>query len=249
MDMKEYLSTHFVVVGHRGLPSVYIENTYTSFEKAFEYTDLVELDIHLSRDNHAYVIHDFNLKNITGLNKVIENLRSYEIDEIKIENEKIPSLEYILKNFPDKYFFIELKTIDDSGNLIKNDIEKEAIRIIKKYKMEKHVCIISFNPYSLRNTHVLDMDIFLGLDYAETSEKYMGKIRYEDLHEMGISVYLPEYSAKNLPEFIDLRNKGIYIIPWTVNDEKSANEIYSSNLNGFITNKVDFLSKFQKETI
>lgn len=246
MDMKSYLSMHFVVVGHRGLSSTYIENTYTSFEKAFEYTDVVELDVHLSKDNHVYVIHDFNLKNITGLNKVVENLKSYEIDEIKIENENIPSLEYILKNFPDKYFFIELKSIDDSGNLVKNDIEKETIKVIKKYKMENHVCVISFNPYSLRNMHILDRNIFLGLDYADTSEKYMGKIKYEDLNELGISVFLPEYNTKNLQDFVNLKNEGIYVIPWTVDDEKSANEINSSNLNGFITNKVDILSKFHK---
>src|SRR5688500_1429540 len=46
-------------VGHRGAMGLRPENTLTSFELAFDLgAHMVELDVHLSSDGHAVVIHD-----------------------------------------------------------------------------------------------------------------------------------------------------------------------------------------------
>ncbi len=246
MNIIDRMRSNFVIIGHRGLPSKYPENTVLSFKNAFKYTDFVELDVHLSKDNKVYVIHDFNLKKLGNVDKNIEDMYSYEIDNIKIGNENIPQLIELLNTFRDKYFLIELKTIDDSGRAIRNDVARKTIDVIKKSGMEKHVYIISFNPYSLNEAKKTDGNIPLGLDYCKTSRKYIGKIDYNDLKEMGISLFLPEFNMECKNIFLELMDKDIFVIPWTVDNKKDAIDAFNMNLNGIITNKVDELSQIKE---
>ena len=57
-----------LVVGHRGAMGLRPENTLESFELAFDLgSDLVELDVHLTRDGQAVVIHDDTLERTTDV--------------------------------------------------------------------------------------------------------------------------------------------------------------------------------------
>ena len=40
------------IFGHRGLPKIYEENTFTGINKAFDYCDYVEVDVRLTKDNN-----------------------------------------------------------------------------------------------------------------------------------------------------------------------------------------------------
>ena len=40
------------IFGHRGLPKIYGENTFTGINKAFDYCDYVEVDVRLTKDNN-----------------------------------------------------------------------------------------------------------------------------------------------------------------------------------------------------
>ena len=54
-------------IGHRGACGYEPENTILSFKKALELNvDMIEMDIHLSKDNHAIVIHDETLDRTTN---------------------------------------------------------------------------------------------------------------------------------------------------------------------------------------
>ncbi|WP_290703725.1 glycerophosphodiester phosphodiesterase family protein, partial [Ferroplasma sp. Type II] len=156
MNIKKYIQSNFIVVGHRGLPSRYVENTIESFENAFKYTDIVELDVHLSADGEVYIIHDFNLERLASLNEDIENLNSDSIDHLRVSRQKIPKLKDLLGLHRDKYFLVELKTIHDDGFMIKNELTKHTVRIIESMKMEERVCIISFDPYTIRRVRELN---------------------------------------------------------------------------------------------
>jgi len=56
-----------LVVGHRGFSGVAPENTVASFKKAMEIgVDMIELDVHLSKDGQVVVIHDDTLNRTTN---------------------------------------------------------------------------------------------------------------------------------------------------------------------------------------
>ena len=51
------------IFGHRGLPKIYEENTFTGINKAFDYCDYVEVDVRLTKDNNLILFHDPNIGN------------------------------------------------------------------------------------------------------------------------------------------------------------------------------------------
>jgi len=239
MNIREYIESNFTVIGHRGLPSKYVENTMESFEHAFKFTDMVELDVHLCQDDEVYVIHDFNLERLASLDKDIENMGSSEIDKVRVKGQRIPKLRDLLNLHKDKYFLVELKTVHDDGYIVKNELTKYTLDIVKSTGMEDHVCIISFDPYAIRRAGELNSEIMLGFDYDNHSEKYIGKIDCKDLKSMGVSLFLPEYKEKDVEKFKEMQKKGYFVIPWTVDTESSGRSICRSRLNGYITNRVD----------
>src|SRR5262245_32631785 len=62
------------VIAHRGDSDVRPENTLASFASALEAgADMVELDVHLTRDGHPIVIHDPTLdRTTTGKGRVVD---------------------------------------------------------------------------------------------------------------------------------------------------------------------------------
>ena len=55
------------IVGHRGAKGITPENTLASFQKALDLgVDMIELDVHLSKDGELVVIHDPNLERTTN---------------------------------------------------------------------------------------------------------------------------------------------------------------------------------------
>ncbi|MGH7374824.1 MAG: glycerophosphodiester phosphodiesterase family protein, partial [Candidatus Rokuibacteriota bacterium] len=59
-------ATRPLVIAHRGASADAPENTIAAFELAVEQgADGIELDVHLSADEHPVVIHDFTLERTT----------------------------------------------------------------------------------------------------------------------------------------------------------------------------------------
>lgn len=104
------------LIGHRGYPAKYPENTILSFKKAIGVgCDGIELDVRLTKDNKVVVIHDKNLERTTnGKGQVSE----YTLKELKKldagRGEKIPTLEEVLTEFVSIKFLIEIKVDKDA---------------------------------------------------------------------------------------------------------------------------------------
>ena len=98
------------IFGHRGLPRIYKENTFTGINKAFEYCDFVEIDVRLTKDNNLILFHDPNI----GEN-LIKDLTLAEIDILLNDG----SLEDCLLTTRDQLqgkinFEIKTNTLDES---------------------------------------------------------------------------------------------------------------------------------------
>ncbi|MCL2015487.1 MAG: glycerophosphodiester phosphodiesterase [Defluviitaleaceae bacterium] len=85
--------------GSRGTKNEYPENTMLAFQKAIEHkADGIELDVHLSRDEHVIVIHDEDLDRTTDGTGFVRN---HPLDELKEfdagQGEKIPTLQEVFE--------------------------------------------------------------------------------------------------------------------------------------------------------
>jgi glycerophosphoryl diester phosphodiesterase len=102
-----------LIIGHRGVKGIAPENSLSGFKKAIELgIDGVELDVHLTKDGKLVVIHDMDLKRLTGLKisakqLIFKELKEYNISELFTKNQ-----EKIMEKLPEeKKYFLELRTI------------------------------------------------------------------------------------------------------------------------------------------
>jgi len=102
-----------LIIGHRGVKGSAPENSLSGFKKAIELgIDGVELDVHLTRDGKLIVIHDLDLKNLTGLRIPIKQLTFKELKKYDISKFFNKTQEKIMEKLPEeKKYFLELKTI------------------------------------------------------------------------------------------------------------------------------------------
>jgi len=102
-----------LIIGHRGAKGIAPENGLSGFKKAVELgIDGVELDVHLTKDEKLVVVHDMDLKRLTGSEIPIKQLTFKELKKYDISKYFNKNQEKIREKLPEetKYFF-ELKKI------------------------------------------------------------------------------------------------------------------------------------------
>ena len=72
-------------IGHRGAKGYVAENTLASFQKALELdVDIIELDVHVSKDNIPVVIHDETVDRTTNAKGKVTNFTAKELQNLGI---------------------------------------------------------------------------------------------------------------------------------------------------------------------
>ena len=77
-----------IVVGHRGVPALHQENTLAGFRRAVELgVPAIELDVRLTRDRHAVVLHDHELERLTGTAGNVIDMTWDQLSRLRIRRE------------------------------------------------------------------------------------------------------------------------------------------------------------------
>lgn len=192
------------LIAHRGLHSKNIvENTISAFVKAINMGFIIELDVHILTDNNIVVYHDYDLKRLSNINKIIETFNYKDLSKIKIKNKyKIPTLNQVLNIVNGKVpIIIEVKDMNNNEKFY-----QILANILDNYNGE--FAIQSMNPkvldwfYKNRPNYIIGLIIFNDLNY-KIFKKYTKKIDF-------LTVY-----KKQLP----FKNKNM-IIGWTIKNKK-----------------------------
>lgn len=101
----------FTITGHRGAMATDPENTMRSFRRARQLgVDALELDVHLSRDNHLVVMHDKTLDRTTDGSGAIADTDFADIRQLDAgAGEQVPELDQVWQEFPDLGLQVEVK--------------------------------------------------------------------------------------------------------------------------------------------
>ncbi|MDI9413653.1 MAG: glycerophosphodiester phosphodiesterase family protein [Bacillota bacterium] len=110
------------VIAHRGASSLAPENTLAAINKAIELNaDLIEIDVHLTRDGHPVVIHDKTVGRTTSGSGKVSRLSLTQLKQLDagswfgehFKGEKIPTLEEVLLICQNRIpLLVELKSTD-----------------------------------------------------------------------------------------------------------------------------------------
>ncbi|WP_139488302.1 glycerophosphodiester phosphodiesterase [Brevibacillus dissolubilis] len=208
-------------MAHRGWSGQAPENTLAAITKALHHpqVDGIEFDVQLSRDGVPIVIHDFTLERTTNGRGLVHEHTFAELRALdagswygpEFAGERIPTLEEVLiANTGKKLLNIELKKM---GMNEQNGIEAKVIELIRRYELEQHVVVTSFNHESVRKVKELAPDLRVGpIIYG-----YPTMIP-EQIKHIGASLVSMAYHYLT-PELVhNLTTAGIGLVAWTIDE-------------------------------
>jgi len=146
---KRKLTAALAHSSHRGGGAERPENSLAAFRNAIQLgCQLLELDVHLTSDGKVVVIHDANLRRLTGVDVDIRKVAYSNLPTLRKNlelpmpfhlagqhltwpgEEKIPLLSEVLKEFPNACINLDVKYFDQR-------LIHEVERVIVENKMEK----------------------------------------------------------------------------------------------------------------
>ncbi|MGH2634578.1 MAG: glycerophosphodiester phosphodiesterase [Actinomycetota bacterium] len=215
-----------VIVAHRGASSSRPENTLASFEEALRLgARIVELDVRLSRDGVAVVMHDATVDRTTDGTGAVHELLRDELAGLNAGDadgpQAVPTLAEVLdlvtgraavaleiKNLPGEPGF------QTGGEAIVEAVHEELVRTA----FDGPVLVLSFNPASIGASRAIDPGVPTGLlstEHVPPREALAHAV--EAGHEMvlpGTGSLIPEGAS-----FVgDVHAAGLRVGTWTVDD-------------------------------
>ena len=244
-----------ISVAHRGASKLAPENTIQSFALALNQNiDIIELDIHLSKDDSIVVIHDNNLKRTAGIDEYVENLTYSELRKIniakKISNDNInyiiPTLDEVLKLVNgSKKVLIEIKWPKEG---IYNNIVDKTLECIRSNKAETWTIIQSFDTKYLVQVTSKAPDIechqlVFGVSnilpiYFDRSIKFGQFVPVNGISSVNI-YYI--YANEN---FVNkMHSRGLDVMVFTINEKEKMNKALSFNIDGIISDNASIINE------
>lgn len=208
------------------------ENSILGIKDSIKYRiNYVEIDVQESKDGVVVLMHDENLKRLTGLNKRVSQLNYNQIKKLNIlslnpfdtKYEKIPTLDQVIQHINGKLnLIIDIKPYGNTA-----DLTKKVVYIIQKHNLVNK-CIVQSLSYSILTTvKNLNPNIITG--YVVTNPT-------KDLFLMNVNFYSVKQNlvTKDLVKMIHKSNREVYV--WPINTQVDMLKFINLNVDGIITN-------------
>jgi glycerophosphoryl diester phosphodiesterase len=233
-----------LVIAHRGESADRPENTLAAFERALEVgLDIIELDVQLSADGHAVVIHDPTVDRTTnGSGRVGEmdlaSIRSLSAGYpahfgLEYASERVLTLREALECLKGRArVMIEIKpdSVRDGGE---DGIEAVTVSEVRRLKMEDEVAIISFDRRALARCRALAPAIRRGQLFIKGTPAEV----VESALQLGVEFVLPQ-KAMLSDELCRLAEAaGIKVGTWVVDDANELPALSRFGLFGVASNR------------
>ncbi|NQD67603.1 glycerophosphodiester phosphodiesterase [Bacillus haikouensis] len=253
-----------LVIAHQGGKLLAPGNTIDAFQHAEDLgVDVIEMDIHITRDGHLVTIHDPTVNSTTDGKGAVADYTLKELQRLDAgyafqdadgeytyrgKGVYIPALEEVFQRFPHMKMNIEIK--DDNPRERLDEITEKLMNLIEEYEMESNVLIASFDQTIIDRFKEQSEGRVAVQGGTEEVKKFV------ILHKLFMrNLYKPKVNSFQLPlqkDEVDLTDtrfiKGaqrlnIPIHYWTVNDQYTMKLLIKAGADGIITDRPDLLLK------
>ncbi|MDA3003002.1 MAG: glycerophosphodiester phosphodiesterase [Actinomycetota bacterium] len=237
------------VIAHRGFPLDHAENTLGAFQAALDAgADILETDVHLSKDGVVVVAHDPDLTRVAGRPGLVSDFTASELASMDLGfGEGFPSLEELLSAFPDAKFNIDLKT--------RPAVEPFA-DVIRSLSAEARILATSFDEM----TRQAAVNLVPGVVSSASQSMVMwARVRsWWGLPSENWRVP-PEVVALQIPPAMYgvalvtpnmmrlAKRRGLEVHVWTINDPDDMRRLWSMGVQGIITDRTDLAVQVRSE--
>jgi len=242
----------FEIVAHRGIAIDYPENTLPAFQKAIELgADAVEFDVRLTKDKIPVVFHYYYLDNITSLPGPIFNYTYQQLSGVRFVNAKngsdalkILTLEEALESIGGKIGLeIEIKGPEpESVGIIAQVLRKFQnlwdTMEITSYKVALLSRIKDLCPGITTDLLYPRSEPWMGLDVVNYEAMSLGQLA----QARAVHLHPSQLSVEGVKA---IRDTGIDIHAWDVNDQSDMETILEYNIPRICTDQFELAANFR----
>lgn len=252
---KAYLTTRPLVMAHQGGADLAPSNTMAAFRNAAQMgVDVLELDVHTTKDGVVVVIHDATVDRTTNGVGSVHDLTLSELQKLDAgyrfspdngqtfpfrgQGVAIPTLQEVLSAFPALRINIEIKQADPP-------MEQAVAELIQQAGAQNRVLVVASNLDVIERFRALMPDVATGASESEVRGFFYAQT-------LRVSAfYRPTADALQVPEnfgsiqvlsphFVQAAHaREVAVHAWTINDPEAMRRLLAMGVDGIITDRPD----------
>jgi glycerophosphoryl diester phosphodiesterase len=236
--------TRPLLIGHRGYPARFPENTLAAFKGAIEAgCDMIELDVTLTKDRKVVVIHDDTLDRTTTGKGPVKDRSFEEVRRLdagswfdgRFSGERVPELSAVLDLTAGRCMLnIEIKTSAFEAGCPADAVERQVVNLVKAGGAMDRVIVSSFDRRILQRIAAIDDPPAI----AYISDHGADRKLLELLLAMKAFSWHPRFKILTRDQVDRLHAAGLKVFPWTINTREEAQRILSLGVDGLICNEL-----------
>jgi len=250
-----------LIMAHRGESENTPENTMLALESAASIgVDVLESDVHLTKDDKIVLFHDEDLERTTGKSGTI---RTYTLDELRQidfgytftsddgatfpfrgKGHSIVTLQEAFERFPDTIFNLDIKDTFPSAPM-------ELARLISHMERSESVIIASFHNIQIERFRELMPKIPTSAHPGEVRNFVLStkiglpRISNNDIHYRAFQVPMKSGPLKVVTnKFVRKAHEhNLAVHVWTINDTPTMNHLFDLGVDGIFTDNPRLLKQ------
>jgi glycerophosphoryl diester phosphodiesterase len=239
-----------LLAAHRGGALLWPENSLLAFRNAIALgADFLELDVHLSKDGEAVVIHDPTLERTTtgtgaARDQTLAELRTLRLKDKdgSVTDEPIPTLSEVLALAAPMsvQLLVEIKV--DARRQRYPGIEEKVLASLDRHQLASRAIVMAFEEETVRRIRQLRPELRAGGLYSPRSlERARSTVKWEidALRKLGAH-FAGLHQDLVTPEVVEQARKvGLLLGVWTVNDLAALERLLALGVAILITDRPD----------
>jgi glycerophosphoryl diester phosphodiesterase len=225
-----------LVIAHRGASAYRAENTLPAYELAvLQRADMIEIDLHRTRDGAIVVTHDEDLSGLGGAGEIA----GASLDEVRALDagggSRVPTLDEVLDRFGSRIpFNLEIKRAKDFEY---PGLEEAALSAVTRRGLLPDTLFSSFFDPVLRRLRSLSGAARIGF---LVSRRFPARA-VERACAVGAEALNPEAPLVTAELMAEARGAGLAVYPFTVDAEDEMRRLLDLGVDGLFTNHPDRL--------
>ncbi len=252
MSFLELFKHSRLIGAHRGFSNIYPENTLSALKGSIGHCDFIEVDVQLSRDKVAIIMHDETLERTTNVKELYKNRKPYRVTDFsynelckldygayfyknKRKSEPLLTLKKVLEFIKENQLFINLEIKDLHNYFNDEEVVSIILNEINNFDVENLILLSSFRHAYLQlckqKLPNIPTAALVANKHPDSLLEYLKSLEVDAYH---FNDKLVDYTTIK-----KLRDAGFYLNIYSVNDPIRAKELFDMGVNGVFNNNLD----------